>query len=392
MTQRVLNGVAAVDGPLTTQTATDTVPRWQMNANSAVMFWGDGSNTFDSRIDRVAVGELNFFGTGAATQTRWWVGSAAQAFQSEVAVRAAAGQQKALSFYSGGTPRWVLRSAATAESGGNAGADLEISARDDTGAALTTPLSIRRSDGQISFGGLLRSTGVAAAGTATQTRQLGGVNGAAPSNATFAYVLGDWAIDITGGIWVCTAGGTGANAQWILVRTAQTTLVSSGPFTALGPNGFLSNSVTAAPDDHVHGALYTRVFRNTAFSVPSGVDTPIQYNVKENDDANWFTTATPDRLTVPVGLYAVSATIRFGGSTVLDKERALWIRGGATRFATANAWPSAASQPQDLAVSTVMRVTVANTTIQAMAWQSTGAALSTDPATNGLRMTVAQIG
>lgn len=270
------------------------------------LFWG-AANVYDSRIDRVGLGELNMMGTGAATVSRWWVGASTQAFQSEVAVRAAAGQQKALTFYSGGTPRWVLRSQATAEPGSNAGADFEISARDDTGAALTSPVTIRRSDGQTTLAGLLipnsgvqvprgqdlnidggaantviaseltgataftdsvasdlilkepntqrillgthgaagaqassllvdgtgtstpRSTVRGTTGALNSSRCVGAVSNADPTGGPWS--VGDWVVDLTGGIRVCTVAGS--PGTWVqLVRNVAPRVITSN-FTTL---------------------------------------------------------------------------------------------------------------------------------------------------------------
>ena len=48
------------------------------------------------------------------------------------------------------------------------------------------------------------STGLT--GAVTPTRYVGGVNGAAPSTGTF--LTGDFAVDITGYLWICTVGGS----------------------------------------------------------------------------------------------------------------------------------------------------------------------------------------
>lgn len=76
--------------------------------------------------------------------------------------------------------RWVFRKNTTAEAGSNAGSDLEILARDDTGGAIGTALTITRSNLAIKLGtgplGFFGTTPVAkktgwgaATGTATRT-------------------------------------------------------------------------------------------------------------------------------------------------------------------------------------------------------------------------------
>jgi hypothetical protein len=48
--------------------------------------------------------------------------------------------------------RWQLRANGTAESGGNAGSDLELVARDDTGANIGTVITFTRSNRAIGLG------------------------------------------------------------------------------------------------------------------------------------------------------------------------------------------------------------------------------------------------
>lgn len=95
-------------------------------------------------------------------------------------VNGAAGQTRDLRFNSGGSLRWIIRANSTAEGGANAGSDLEIISRDDTGANIGTALTIFRSTRGIQLGtgplGFFGRTPVAkktgwatATGTATRT-------------------------------------------------------------------------------------------------------------------------------------------------------------------------------------------------------------------------------
>lgn len=85
--------------------------------------------------------------------------------------------------------RWILRANNTAEGGSNAGSDLELSARDDTGASLATSLIFRRSDSRATFAGEVV--------TPAATTTIAGLNvphGAAPTSP------------VNGDIWTTTAG------------------------------------------------------------------------------------------------------------------------------------------------------------------------------------------
>jgi hypothetical protein len=65
-------------------------------------------------------------------------------------LNAAAGVSKALYFMTGGSPRWVLYSDGSAESGGNAGSTLQLTSYTDAGAGLCNVMSITRA-GVVTF-------------------------------------------------------------------------------------------------------------------------------------------------------------------------------------------------------------------------------------------------
>lgn len=69
----------------------------------------------------------------------------------------AAGQNRILSFQTGGVDRWRVQAEATAEAGSDAGSDFEILARDDTGAGIGTALKITRADMAAVFAGSVRA-------------------------------------------------------------------------------------------------------------------------------------------------------------------------------------------------------------------------------------------
>lgn len=67
-------------------------------------------------------------------------------------ITAAAGQQIDFTFRTAGVNRWVFRKTTIAESGGNAGSDLQLIRRDDAGAAIANALNIVRSTGAWTIG------------------------------------------------------------------------------------------------------------------------------------------------------------------------------------------------------------------------------------------------
>jgi len=102
-----------------------------------------------------------FTGTIAGTPTvaSAWTWSSAQTFATNTQVSSAASaafiingatsQVRDLQFETAGSLRWVIRANATAESGGNAGSDFNLVARDDTGAQIDAPISIPRVAGGV---------------------------------------------------------------------------------------------------------------------------------------------------------------------------------------------------------------------------------------------------
>jgi hypothetical protein len=69
----------------------------------------------------------------------------------DVALRAAAGNARSITFQSGTTARWIARANNTAEGGSNAGSDFELVARDDAGANLASAITAVRATGQVRF-------------------------------------------------------------------------------------------------------------------------------------------------------------------------------------------------------------------------------------------------
>jgi parallel beta-helix repeat protein len=71
-------------------------------------------------------------------------------------INGAAGSLRPFRILTAGIARWSLRGGTTAESGSNAGTDLELVAHDDDGTGSRVPLTVRRSDGRLSLGAPLR--------------------------------------------------------------------------------------------------------------------------------------------------------------------------------------------------------------------------------------------
>jgi hypothetical protein len=81
-----------------------------------------------------------------------------------VTVDGAAGTTRAFNFTTAGVSRWRINATPTAEGGGNAGSDLNITRYTDAGGANGTAISISRSTGLVTVGSGLALTGITAHG------------------------------------------------------------------------------------------------------------------------------------------------------------------------------------------------------------------------------------
>lgn len=86
-----------------------------------------------------------------------------------VEARTVSGQSSAFMLSTGSLPRWTVQKGTGAESGSNAGADLQVVAYDDAGAQLSVPVTVTRSTGNLSLG-----TGIDYGNAALQKVKLGG--------------------------------------------------------------------------------------------------------------------------------------------------------------------------------------------------------------------------
>ena len=98
-------------------------------------------------------------------------------------VNGAAGSARHFVFQSGGSNRWFIRTNGTAEAGSNAGSDLEIVCRNDSGGNIAVAMSIERATGAVQVGS-----------------PTGGYKGAGTINAKAVYddntLLTDWLFDL----------------------------------------------------------------------------------------------------------------------------------------------------------------------------------------------------
>lgn len=119
------------------------------DANTPTVVYGlgfDSGTSVPNRLDDLKLNENLFVGEGTQAEDRI------------LHIAAPSGQVRDTRFYSGdpdvsGTLRWILRVNNTGETGSNAGSNLELIARDDTGGNLGAYLTVERSDGTTRFFG-----------------------------------------------------------------------------------------------------------------------------------------------------------------------------------------------------------------------------------------------
>jgi hypothetical protein len=125
--------------------------------------------------------------------------------------------------------RWVLAEDASAEVGGSAGSNFSLSAYNDTGGLLSTPVSINRASGTITFGNATSFVGLATFNTLTAT-----------GTATF-----NGAATLTGAVTfsgVASFTNTANFANLSAAGTVTAAVTSTGSLTVSGPATFNSSA------------------------------------------------------------------------------------------------------------------------------------------------------
>jgi hypothetical protein len=153
----------------------------------------------------------------------------------EIRISGGAGYTRRFSFLSGGAMRWLLYAAADAEGGGNTGSSFAIARYADTGAILSYPLLIRRSDGQVGINNLTPGKQLDVTGDVRASLQLISTvaTGTAPlavtSTTEVANLRAATATDLAAGsILTVAKGGTGRGAGALPIYANNAAAVAGG--------------------------------------------------------------------------------------------------------------------------------------------------------------------
>lgn len=150
------SGAAGSAKDLQLQTA--GAARWIVRSNSAAEGGANAGSNFEiNRYDDSGTllgAALSIVrSTGHATFSGNVVAGAVVQATNSAIVTGAAATTRLLAFQTAGLNRWILQANSTAEGGANAGTDLELKRYDDSGALLSTIVSIVRSSGLLSING-----------------------------------------------------------------------------------------------------------------------------------------------------------------------------------------------------------------------------------------------
>jgi hypothetical protein len=154
-------------------------------------------------------------------------------------IDAAAGSARQLVYQTASTTRWNLAANATAESGSNAGSDFIVAAYSDSGVLLSTPVTITRATGTVSFAAPpLVGTAIAgdnsakAASTAYVATALASLGSMASQNAA--------SVAVTGG----AIGGTMVSATSLTVQGLIGYMIANGGSAATASSTIPSTAIS----------------------------------------------------------------------------------------------------------------------------------------------------
>jgi len=190
---------------------------------------------------------------------------------------------------------------------GRSGTVLPVSG-DYTAAQVTNTADKSSSSTQIFTGIVATPILTAGGGTGTSTsRFVGGVNNAAPASGTFS--VGDYAIDQTGALWICTTAGT--PGSWtkgnnVFIDASATDIQSNGVQTA-GSTGKAADAGHVHPNN-AHMSMYLAPTGATSETFPRQYSTAY---INTPTSGTLYVSAIP----LPKGLQINNLSLLIGGTT-----------------------------------------------------------------------------
>lgn len=141
-----------------------------------------------------------------------------------VRVDGAAGAERGIRLFTNGTVRWLMRANSDAETGSDAGSNLEVIAFSDAGAVLSTPLQINRASGNVGLSTApVTDTFLKVSGTRTMTTSAGSlVSVSGGDTTTMAANVNNYKLLVAGN-WSTPAGSTNPIAAWLAILQSDPT-------------------------------------------------------------------------------------------------------------------------------------------------------------------------
>ena len=118
---------------------------------AAIHNTGTSGSTVPLQNQNALFSGSQFWVSNSAADTQFIVGSSTNAFAAYANIYSAAGQFRAVRFYTGVNQRWLCGVNNAAESGSSAGSNFVLNAYDDSGTYLSQPILVTRSTGVVAF-------------------------------------------------------------------------------------------------------------------------------------------------------------------------------------------------------------------------------------------------
>lgn len=200
-----------IDSPVTIIRSTGAVTLKSLTLNTALAVAQGGTGSTTTSGARTALGAAGLSDANTFTNTQEIVLSSGS---NRFYLSAVSGSSKYVQYRTSGSARWEVGANSTVESGANSGSDFRITAFDDTGTSLYSPISISRATGVVSLSSALPvSSGGTGATSASAARTALSAAGLADSNI-FTATQTIARTSASASLYMDSNGGTGRS--WLL--------------------------------------------------------------------------------------------------------------------------------------------------------------------------------